>query len=67
MTIGEIDFNSVFRLFPGGISPEKNVEEIPFFSVSVLIWIIFIIMMPILYSNLLVSVGTYVHAYLLLQ
>ena len=63
MTIGEIDFNSVFPLFPGGISPERNVEEVPFFSVSVLIWIIFIIMMPILYSNLLVSVDTYMLIY----
>ena len=52
MTTGELDFDSLFRLRPDGTS--ENVVEIPFFEVSILLWIFFLIMMPILLSNLLV-------------
>ena len=54
MTTGELDFDGLFRLDPNG-TPE-NVVEIPFFEVSIILWILFLIMMPILLSNLLVSV-----------
>ena len=53
MTTGELDFDSLFRLDPSGTS--ENVVEIPFFEVSIILWILFLIMMPILLSNLLVS------------
>ena len=53
MTTGELDFDSLFRLNPNG-APE-NMVEIPFFEVSIILWILFLIMMPILLSNLLVS------------
>ena len=53
MTTGELDFDSLFRLHPEGTT--ENVVEIPFFDVSIIMWILFLIMMPILLSNLLVS------------
>ena len=56
MTTGELDFDRLFRLYPGG-APE-NVVEIPFFGVSVIMWILFLIIMPILLTNLLVSLKT---------
>ena len=52
MTIGELDFDNLFPLNPKGTN-EKAVE-IPFFEVSITLWILFLIMMPILLSNLLV-------------
>ena len=55
MTTGELDFDTLFRQFPGGAGEDEEVEEVPFIEVSFLLWIIFIIMMPILLSNLLVS------------
>ena len=56
MTTGELDFNSIFRQFPGGAEDGDATEEIPFPEVSFILWIIFLIMMPILLTNLLVSV-----------
>jgi len=55
MTTGELDYDSIFRQFPGGAGEGEVVEEIPFLPISVLLWIIFIILMPILLTNLLVS------------
>ncbi len=54
MTSGELDFDNLFRQYPGGAESEE-IEEIPFLEVSFLMWIIFVILMPILLSNLLVS------------
>ena len=54
MTTGEVDFNSILRLFPEG-GNDGTVMEVPYLEVSYLLWIIFIIIMPILLSNLLVS------------
>ena len=53
MTTGELDFDRLFRLYPGGTS--ENIVEIPFFEVSIILWILFLITMPILLTNLLVS------------
>ena len=53
MTIGELDFDSLFPLDPKDMN--EKVVEIPFFDVSITLWILFLIMMPILLSNLLVS------------
>ena len=55
MTTGEFEYDSVFRQFPGGAEDGDITREIPFPEVSFLIWIIFLILMPILLTNLLVS------------
>ena len=55
MTTGEFEFDSIFRQFPGGAEPESVTEEIPFPRVSFVIWIVFLVLMPILLTNLLVS------------
>jgi len=48
MTIGELDYNDLFH-------QNENEEEIAFPPVSFLLWIIFLVTMPVLLSNLLVS------------
>ncbi len=48
MTTGEFDFDPLFR--QGG----DETEEPPYHAVSVILWIIFIVLMPILLMNLLV-------------
>ena len=53
MTTGELDYDSLFRLYPDGTA--DSIVEIPFFEISIILWILFLIMMPILLSNLLVS------------
>ena len=56
MTTGELDFESLFRLSSGPSSGGDNATmDIPYLQVSAILWIIFLIMMPILYTNLLVS------------
>ena len=53
MTTGELDYEGIFRLDSGGGA--DDVPEIPFREISIILWILFLIMMPILLSNLLVS------------
>lgn len=48
MTTGEFDFDPLFN--QGG----DEEEEVPYNAVSVILWIIFIVLMPILLMNLLV-------------
>ena len=56
MAVGEIEFDSIFRLTPGGVSDIDDVPTpIPYTGVSILLWIFFLILMPILLMNLLVS------------
>ena len=55
MTTGEFEYDSIFRQFPGGDSESTTIEEIPFPAVSFILWIIFLVLMPILLTNLLVS------------
>ncbi len=55
MTAGGFDFGSLFRLSPDGESEEA--EEIPYLAVSYILWVIFIILMPILLINLLVCIA----------
>ena len=55
MTTGEFEFDGIFRQSPEGTN--EDLEEIPFPPVSVILWIVFIILMPILLTNLLVSVS----------
>ena len=55
MTTGEFEYDGIFRQFPGGIMEGSGVvEEIPFPPVSYILWIVFIVLMPILLMNLLV-------------
>ena len=54
MTTGEFDYSGIFRLAPTGT--HETFEEIPFPPASSILWIVFIILMPILLTNLLVSV-----------
>ena len=56
MAVGEMDFETVFRLTSGGVGSIDEVPTpIPYTRVSILLWIFFLIMMPILLMNLLVS------------
>jgi len=58
MTTGEFEFDPIFRQFPGGAEDGQVSRELPFLPVSVFLWIAFIILMPILLTNLLVSSTT---------
>lgn len=64
MTTGEFEFDSIFWQDLSGES--DDLEEIPFPPVSVILWIVFIVIMPILFTNLLVSFIslTFMHRYL---
>ena len=56
MAVGEMDFESIFRLTSGGVFDIDEVPTpIPYTGVSILLWIFFLILMPILLMNLLVS------------
>ena len=57
MTTGEFDFDDIFRQAPNGDSDSE--PEIAFPEVSSTLWIVFIIVMPILLTNMLVSVSYY--------
>ena len=52
MATGEFDFDPIFRQDPTGA--RDNDEEIPFPPVSYILWIVFIVIMPILLTNMLV-------------
>ena len=52
---GGFDFDAIFRQAPGGTEEDNALTEIPFPAVSYIMWITFIIIMPILLNNLLVS------------
>ena len=48
MTTGELDYDELYH-------QEEGEDEIAFLPVSFLLWIIFLVLMPVLLSNLLVS------------
>jgi len=48
MTIGELDYDELYH-------QQEDENEIAFPPVSFLLWIIFLVLMPVLLSNLLVS------------
>ena len=56
MTTGELDLDSIFRQDPAGGS--DDAEEIPFPPISFMLWIVFIVIMPILLTNMLVCIMT---------
>lgn len=53
MTTGELDYESIFR--QSSDASEDEVPGLPFPEISYILWIVFIVVMPILLSNLLVS------------
>ena len=53
MITGEMDYEGIFRQSSGGT--EDQIPELPFPEISYLLWIIFLIMVPILLNNLLVN------------
>ena len=57
MTTGEFDFDSIFRQDPTGAS--DDADEIPFPPISFMLWIVFVIIMPILLTNMLVCMYLY--------
>ena len=59
MMTGELDYESIFRLASGG--SDTQVPELPFPEISYLLWFLFLILMPILLNNLLVSI--IIHSY----
>ena len=54
-TAGEFSYDGLFRLTLGGTEEDNDVEEIPFPPVSYILFIVFVVMMSILLSNLLVG------------
>ena len=52
MTVGDFSFDETFRKSPSG--EHEDTKEILFPVISYLLWIIFLVVMPILFINLLV-------------
>lgn len=52
MTVGEMDYEEIFRQPSGGSM--DDVPSIPFPGISYLLWVVFLVLMPILFTNLLV-------------
>ena len=52
MTAGDFSLDTIFRLSPSGESEEE--KEILFPIISIILWIIFLIIMPLLFINMLV-------------
>ena len=54
MTAGDFNFDTVFRKSPSG--EIEHAQEIQFPPISYILWIIFVILMPILFTNMLVNI-----------
>ena len=54
MTTGEFEYDSIFRLDPAGGSNDESAE-IKYPNSSYLLWVVFIVIMPLLLNNMLVS------------
>ena len=52
MTTGELDYDGIFRLNSAGESDDAS--ELAFLPVAYILWIPFVIVMPLLFANLLV-------------
>ena len=53
MTTGEMDYDGIFR---HSLSADDNstVTELPFAPVAYILWIPFVILIPVLFANMLV-------------
>jgi len=58
MTIGELDYDSLSH-------QEEGEDEIAFLPVSLILWITFLVLMPVLLNNLLVSFQIFLNCWLL--
>ena len=54
MTTGEVDYNSLFRQPSEGSPDLKDIPDLPFPEISFILWIAFLVLIPILFTNLLV-------------
>ena len=54
MTAGDFSFDTIFRRSPSGES--ESAQEILFPPISYILWIIFVILMPVLFTNMLVNI-----------
>ena len=54
MTAGDFSFDTVFRRSPSGES--ESAQEILFPPISYILWIVFVILMPVLFTNMLVNI-----------
>ena len=55
MVTGEMDYESIFRQSSSGtVDPDP---PLPFPEISYLLWIVFLVMIPILFNNLLVKLS----------
>ena len=54
MTTGEVGYDSLFRQPSQGSANSKEVPDLPFPEISYILWIAFLVLMPILFTNLLV-------------
>lgn len=52
MTTGEMGYEDIFHMSSGG--SDSDIPPIPFPEISYILWVIFLILMPILFTNLLV-------------
>ena len=52
MTTGELGYDDIFR-FDFSADP-GDIVEIAYFPITVILWIVFIVLMPILLTNMLV-------------
>ena len=52
MTIGNFDYDNTFRRDLSGENDSQ--EELPFLPIVYVLWIFFIVLMPVLLNNLLV-------------
>ena len=65
MTAGELDYTTVFRFrdlpddnepgVNGTMAESPTSADLNYFTMSCILWVIFVILMPILFANLLVS------------
>ena len=55
MTAGDFSFDAVFRRSLSGES--EDAQDILFPPISYILWIIFVILMPILFTNMLVNIN----------
>lgn len=55
MMTGEMDYEDIFRQSSGGTVDQ--VPELPFLAISYVLWILFLILMPVLLSNMLVKIN----------
>ena len=53
MAIGSLDYDNIFRQSTS--DSMSTAPDVPFPAISYIMWVIFIILMPVLFTNLLVS------------